>query len=783
MNVFKLIVPLAFAAVLSGCPAISQTPASDTTTKTNPSSGGGSTTTNGSATPSNPGTTNPGNTGSGGTGGTGTGGTGTGGTTTSFNLTVTSDTNGTVSSTPAGINCGTECSHAFAAGSKITLTPKPSSGFQFKAWTGACTGTMTCEVALNANATVGASFEATPVTKHVLTVTSSANGSVTSTPAGIDCGSTCTQTLGAGSVVTLTAKPVRYSVFKGWTGACTGANNTCAVTMDAAKTVGAQFEVAPNPKVEIQLYNVDDTATAQVNTATILTTPLNQDSGRVDISKHFTSDVNRLDLQLWQSGGPYTYGFRVWLNSQLILEDQCGTVGVASCNANDVGEYVKYYNRIIIRRDGTYTAVSLDRKQIMTGLNKPQVLNATVKGQAPSNLHWSGNIPGKGWIDLPGTTATYTHTAQVPGSAQVCVGGNATGESIDAAMCASVVVPKLEVRLFNVDDIETALIDSKQVLKADFNQDTGRVDLTQYLTGTSHDLMLTQSNVVAEYAFGFQVFWQGKLVLDQSCGVVYGVNCDSTTNPGARYLKHIMLRDDGSISIVNLYTARHKTIRVGETYWIGAEIWGVNGAGGLVYSYGNPSGQWSQLPNNSIAPTAVGSYTVCASIPSLPTNPAECAILDVIPTTPVFDGSAFVQKARQWVNAGLPYAQYVINGSSGYRADCSGLISFAWGLSTPGAVTWTLKDYANYVTFDEVQPGDAVNNEGGPGGHVMLFAGWVDGAWNGNGNRQARFVEENGAYGAVENVYWLHREDTNHVTIPVLTPYIDTPTWVAQRKR
>jgi hypothetical protein len=783
MNVFRLIVPLALATILSGCPATPPTPTSDSTPKTTPISGGASTTPNdGSTTPSNPATTNPGttnpgtttpgNTGSGGTGGTGTGGI------TSFNLTVTSDTNGSVSSTPAGINCGTECSHTFAVGSKVTLTAKPLSGFQLKAWTGACSGTATCEVTLNANATVGASFEATPVTKHVLTVTSSANGSVSSTPAGIDCGSTCTQTLGAGSIVTLTAKPVRYSIFKGWTGACTGANNTCAVTMDAAKTVGAQFEVAPNPKVEVQLFNVDDTATAQVNTTTILTTPLNQDSGRVDISKHFTSDVNRLDLQLWQGGGPFTYGFRVWLNGQLILEDQCGTVGVTSCNANDVGEYVKYYNRIIIRRDGTYTAVSLDRKQIMTGLNKPQVLNATVKGQAPSNLHWSGNIPGKGWIDLPGTTATYTHTAQVPGSAQVCVGGNITGEPIDAAMCASVVVPKLEVRLFNVDDSERATINGVNRIVTGLGSDSGAIDLTSFLTQDANELLIAADNTGGNGTYGFQIWWQGRLVLDQSCGVVGSVNCDSKT--GQMYWKRIMVRNDGAMTIVNLYTERRATRKVGEAYWIGGEVWGLQAP--LKWS-SNITGTWALLPNNGVTTNTPGSYWVCAGVENLPADPTECTIIDFIPNVPVFDGSAFVQKARQWVNTGLPYAQYVINGSSGYRADCSGLISFAWGLSTPGAVTWTLKNYANYVTFDEVQPGDAVNNEGGPGGHVMLFAGWVDGAWNGNGNRQARFVEENGAYGAVENVYWLHREDTNHVTIPVLTPYIDTPTWVAQRKR
>ena len=59
-------------------------------------------------------------------------------------------------------------------------------------------------------------------------------GMVTSSPAGISCGSDCTEVYTAGTLVTLTAVPDNSSSFGGWSGACTG-TGTCSVTMDACK--------------------------------------------------------------------------------------------------------------------------------------------------------------------------------------------------------------------------------------------------------------------------------------------------------------------------------------------------------------------------------------------------------------------------------------------------------------------------------------------------------------------------------------------------------------------
>ncbi len=68
-----------------------------------------------------------------------------------------------------------------------------------------------------------------------------AGGTVTSSPAGINCGSTCSADFDSDTVVTLTAKSGLLSIFTGWQGCDTANGTTCTVTINAAKTVKANF--------------------------------------------------------------------------------------------------------------------------------------------------------------------------------------------------------------------------------------------------------------------------------------------------------------------------------------------------------------------------------------------------------------------------------------------------------------------------------------------------------------------------------------------------------------
>jgi uncharacterized delta-60 repeat protein len=147
---------------------------------------------------------------------------------------------GSVTSNPAGINCGASCFASFTAGS-VTLTPTPGVGSVFAGWSGSCSGTGTCTVALSGDKSVTATFD---VAMNTLSVTrgGKGRGTVASSPSGIACGSTCGHAYAYGTAVTLVARPARGSVFRGWSGACSGTRKTCSLTMSRARSARAVFQ-------------------------------------------------------------------------------------------------------------------------------------------------------------------------------------------------------------------------------------------------------------------------------------------------------------------------------------------------------------------------------------------------------------------------------------------------------------------------------------------------------------------------------------------------------------
>ena len=89
--------------------------------------------------------------------------------------------------------------------------------------------------------------------QYPLTVTKGGTGSgtVTSSPAGINCGTDCMENYNSGTMVTLTAAAASGSTFAGWSGACAG-TGVCTVTMDGAKSVTATFDMIL-PDVSVSL--------------------------------------------------------------------------------------------------------------------------------------------------------------------------------------------------------------------------------------------------------------------------------------------------------------------------------------------------------------------------------------------------------------------------------------------------------------------------------------------------------------------------------------------------
>ena len=91
---------------------------------------------------------------------------------------------------------------------------------------------------------LAASASAASATKYKLQIQLSGNaaGTVTSSPADINCAPTCTASFAAGTAVTLTATAASGASFAGWSGACQGIG-TCSLTMTANQSAIATFDL------------------------------------------------------------------------------------------------------------------------------------------------------------------------------------------------------------------------------------------------------------------------------------------------------------------------------------------------------------------------------------------------------------------------------------------------------------------------------------------------------------------------------------------------------------
>jgi hypothetical protein len=108
---------------------------------------------------------------------------------------------------------------------------------------------------------IGLPTSAQADTFFTLSVTRSGNGrgTVTSSPAGIDCGDTCSFDFSASTPVTLTAVARSSATFTGWSGGGCSGTGVCLVTMDSANQVDASFTRLYRPDAWIKWCGSGDT--------------------------------------------------------------------------------------------------------------------------------------------------------------------------------------------------------------------------------------------------------------------------------------------------------------------------------------------------------------------------------------------------------------------------------------------------------------------------------------------------------------------------------------------
>jgi hypothetical protein len=148
---------------------------------------------------------------------------------------------GTVSSFPAGIRCGEDCTHRFNHGVVVELTATPDSGSRFIGWSGLCTGFGSCYIYMGEASTVTAHFLSDDTNTLTIFRIGDGSGTVSSRPTGINCGVDCSETFPLDTIVILTPIPASGSFFSGWFGTTCIGTGYCAFFMDGARDIFVSF--------------------------------------------------------------------------------------------------------------------------------------------------------------------------------------------------------------------------------------------------------------------------------------------------------------------------------------------------------------------------------------------------------------------------------------------------------------------------------------------------------------------------------------------------------------
>lgn len=264
------------------------------------------------------------------------------------------------------------------------------------------------------------------VPQYTLTVTPSGTGGgiVTSLPAGIDCGLTCTAVYPFGTVITLTAAPDATSFWGGWGGAAVGTSDWITLTMTADQAVSANFvHRVPDLSPSHKLVNLSSLESGDTVTYTLRL----QNVGTIAAAARLTDVIPTLTQYItgsaWASVGAITVteGVLYWsgnvgvgtpvviqlaaialpaatgtpITNTAVLDDGQGSVRALSA--------VSVYNpgfRLTINADALYTNIPTVSLSIKWAATQPPITEMNISNE-------EGFGSGTGWTPMAETWSAW----------------------------------------------------------------------------------------------------------------------------------------------------------------------------------------------------------------------------------------------------------------------------------------------------------------------------------------------------------------------------------------
>ncbi|HWW94567.1 MAG TPA: Ig-like domain-containing protein [Vicinamibacteria bacterium] len=205
---------------------------------------------------------------------------------------------GAVTSSPAGINCGTACSANYPAATLVTLTAAPAAGSLFSNWS-ACSGTGSCQVTMSAAQSVTATFTLS-TTPPTVSLTAPSTGQTVS--GSVTVSATASDVVGVAGVqfkldganlgAEVTASP--YSIPWATTGSTNGSHTLTAVARDTANNTATSSPVTVTASnIPSSTLSINDVSVTEPNTGTanaVFTVTLSPASSQTVTVAYATAD-------------------------------------------------------------------------------------------------------------------------------------------------------------------------------------------------------------------------------------------------------------------------------------------------------------------------------------------------------------------------------------------------------------------------------------------------------------------------------------------------------------